>query len=178
MTTRPDKMAHPMRNLCFLLVLLAYLSAGCFAQTITVRIINVSNKKPVKNVPIYVYEVGEINESRAKVREEARKLIANPPNADMKLRTDANGEAILSFGLANNAAASFYIRALLPPSHWDSCCLVHIITEEVIEKGLVTLSPYAYRRPKPSISPKPGEILLDLRPLPLYVRVLWPLLKG
>jgi hypothetical protein len=53
---------------------------------------------------------------------------------DMRLVTDANGEA--HFDLPNRAPDHFYVHAELDGPVWDCTCLVRVVTEEVLRKGL------------------------------------------
>jgi len=128
----------------------------------------------VRNQRVYVSGItstGALNE-----KDERLKLITKPLTADLSLVTDRTGRA--EFDLPKAAPAYFYIRVALSGPHWDCTCLVRVSTEEVVQKGRVVLTPYAEReKRKPLIQPKAGEILFALRPLPLWVRFFWPLLK-
>jgi hypothetical protein len=161
------------RELCLTLILLSCLSPAGFAQTITIRIVNLTNKKPVKNVLIYV---SGITEKAADERDQGRRIVAKPIDAELRLPTGANGEASLS--LPKPPPERFYIRASLSGPHWDCTCLVRVVTEEVMRSGLVVMSPYAHRRSERPIPPRPGEVFLGLKPTPWWVRVFWPVLKG
>ena len=159
---------------CFALLFFSSVSPACFGQMVTIRIVNVTNESPVGNERVYI---SGISGKAAKEEDERLKLETKPISADLILTTDPKGE--VGFVLPNPAPVYFYVRTALSESHWDCTCLVRISTEEVVQKGLVTLSPYAARgKPRPQIQPKSGEVLFALRPLPLWVRFLFPLLKG
>jgi hypothetical protein len=158
----------------FALLFLSCLNAFCFGQTVSIRTANLTNESPVSNQHVYVSGIS----GKAALTEvdERLKLIKKPLTADLSLVTDATGR--VEFDLPKPAPAYFYVRAALNGPHWDCTCLVRVSTEELVQKGFVVLSPYAARgKPKP-IQPKSGEVLFALRPLPLWVRVFWPLLKG
>ena len=165
-------MTSGVNVLCFALLFLSCVDASCLGQTVTVRIVNVQNESPVRNRHVYV---SGLRAKTATNEDEGLKLVMKPMTADLSLITDTNGDA--TFELPKPAPADFYVRAALSGSEWDCTCTVRVSTEEVVEKGFVVWSPYAERKPKPSIQPKPGLILFSLRPIPWYVRVLWPFLS-
>jgi len=157
----------------FVVALLAATSIACFGQTVVIRIVNVTNENPVRNQLVYIWG---ISGATVPGENERRKLLTNAIPPELSFLTDANGEA--QFELPKPAPAYLYVRAVLSDSHWDCTCVERVSIEEVLQKGFVTLSPYAERwKPKP-IQPKAGEVLFALRPLPLWVRFFWPLLKG
>lgn len=158
----------------FALLLFSALNLVCFGQMVTVRIVNVTNGSPVGNERVYISGMS----GRASGEEDVRlKLTTKPIHADLTLTTDGKGE--VAFVLPKPTPAYFYVRTAVSESHWDCTCLVRISREELVQKGLVTLSPYASKTsPKPQIQPKPGEVLFALRPLPLWARIFYPLLKG
>jgi hypothetical protein len=147
------KTAHTTRGLCLVLMSLSCWNAAGLAQTMVVRIVNLRNGKPVKNVQIYV---AGVNGVAATEQDEKYGLVAKPVRADMSLRTDANGEATLYLP---NAPAIFYLRASLSGSHWDCTCNVRIVSEKVMLKGVSVMSPYAALQHERAIPPKPGELL-------------------
>ena len=154
------------------ILFLSCVNAVCFGQRVSIRLVNLTNDSPVGNQRVYISGISgtAINE-----RDERLKLIIKPFTADLILVTDTAGRA--GFDLPKPAPAYFYIRAALSGPHWDCTCLVRVSTEEVVQGGRVVLSPYAAKgKPKPAIQPKSGEILFALRPMPWWVRFLWPLL--
>jgi hypothetical protein len=152
-----------------------FVNPACVGQTVSVRLVNLTNERPVRNQRIYVSGIsgiGAVNESAERL-----KLINKPLTPDLNLVTDSMGS--VEFDLPKPAPAHFYIRAALSGPHWDCTCLVRISTEEVVQKGRAVLGAVLERgKPKPPIEPKPGEVLFLLRPTPLWVRLLWPLLQG
>lgn len=157
----------------FALLFLCCVNPVCVGQMVTIRIVDVTSESPLRNERVYI---SGIRRKAAKEEDERLKLKTKPVSADLTLTTDPKGE--VGFVLPNPAPAYFYVRTALSESHWDCTSPVRISTEEVVQKGVVTLSPYAARgKPEPQIQPKPGEVLFALRPLPLWVRFLFPLLK-
>src|SRR5882757_997345 len=98
----------------FALVLLSCMNPACFGQTVTIRIVDLTNKSPVRNEHVYV---AGMSGNAATEKEERLELITKPIRADLSLTTDTNGEA--GFDLPKPAPAYFYIRAALSGSHWD-----------------------------------------------------------
>jgi hypothetical protein len=157
------------------LTFLSCVHAVGFGQTVSIRLVDLRNESPVRNQRVYVSGIS--GKAVTNEEDERSKLIKKPFTADLTLMTDATGRA--SFDLPKPAPAHFYIRAALSGPHWDCTCLVRVSTEELMHKGFLVLSPYAEKeRPKPPIQPKSGEVVLAIRPTPLWVRFLWPLLKG
>ena len=154
---------------------LSCVNAVCFGQTVSIRLVNFTNESPVSNQRVYVSGIS--GKAAMNDMDERLKLIREPRTADLSLVTDTLGRA--GFDLPKPAPAYFYIRAALSGPHWDCTCVVRVSTEEVVQKGFVVLSSYGARgKPKSPIQPKSGEVLFALRPTPLWVRLLWPLLKG
>jgi hypothetical protein len=146
----------------FALLLLPFMNTACFSQTVVIRIINVTNKHPVRKQRVYIWGISgklaldEEDERRARGK---FKLLTNKISPELSLITDANGAA--QFELPKPAPAYFYVRAVLSEPHWDCTCVERVSTEEVLQKGFVTLSVYADSwKPKP-IQPKSGEVLFS-----------------
>jgi hypothetical protein len=166
-----------MRNLSIglasvrhLLGLVVFLSGcgsfACFGQTVTVRIVNAENGKPVAAQRILV---SGIKGNGATPDEARRKLIAKPTSPDATLVTDTQGR--VQFDLPTTPPANFYVRAVLRPPVWDCSCVVTVSTEELLRKGLLVGT-----HDDASIHPQPGEILFCVHPTALWVRVFWPFL--
>jgi len=155
------------RHVLGLVVLLSgFVSYACFGQTVTVRIINAGNGKPVAAQKILVAGIKGDGDTRDEARQ---KLIAKHTSPDLTLVTDAEGR--VRFDLPTAPPASFYVRAVLRPPVWDCSCLVTVQTEELMRKGL-----WVGPRDDTSTQPQPGEILFRIRPTAGWVRVFWPLL--
>ena len=125
------------------------------------------------NVAVYVSGLGDGAVADRDVR---HKLFSKPIRADLHLTTDANGEAV--FSLPKSVPDHFYVRAILNGSRWDCACAPRVSTEKLLQEGLTFISPWAERKHQQPARPRAGEIIFGLRPLPLWVRVLWPLMKG
>jgi hypothetical protein len=154
--TRLAKTPQRTHILYLALILVLSLECGCIAQAITVRVVNLANNKPVKNARIYVNGFSET---------------AHGKWEDLNIMTATNGEA--SLPLPKSAPVHFYIFASLPDSHWGCTCVVRVDTDEVMQKGKVIVS--TTHRHERAFPPTPSELLLALRPLPWWVRVLAPL---
>jgi hypothetical protein len=159
---------------CLALLLFSYVNVPSFGQTVSIRLVDLTNGGPVTNRHIYVSGIS--GKSAMKEEDERRKLMTKPLTADLSLVTDRKGEA--TFDLQKPLPAYFYVRAAMSGAHWDCTCLVRVSTEEMVQKGLVVMSPYAERKGKLSVHPRPSEILFGLRQTPWWVQLLWPLLKG
>jgi hypothetical protein len=152
--------------LAFAVLLSGFTSLACFGQTVTVRIINAGNGKPVAAHKILVSGIRGSSETPDEAR---RKLAAKHPSPDLTLLTDAQGR--VQFDLPNAPPADFYVRAVLRSPVWDCSCLITVPTEKLMRKGL-WIGPHD----DSSVQPQPGEILLRIRPTALWQRVFWPFL--
>ena len=102
------------------------------AQTVKIRLVNSTNGSPVTNLKSLVFGVS----GKANVQpEDPQKLLDKHAAPDVRLVTDANGEA--HFDLPNPAPNHFYIHAELAGPVWDCPCLVRVVTEDVLRKGLL-----------------------------------------
>lgn len=159
---------------CVPLLFFCCLNPACLGQTVTIRVVNVTNGSPVGNERVYI---SGISGKAAGEEEELLKLKTKPIRADQTLTTNGKGE--VEFILPQPAPGYFYVRTAVNESHWDCSCLVRISTDELVQKGFVRLSPNAARASTtPQIHPKPGEVVFALRPLSLWIRFFFPLLKG
>jgi hypothetical protein len=143
-------------------LLLVWSSGYCFAQVITVRIINDKNGHALAGQKISVslfYGKGETAPQKY--------------DSHLSLETDANGVA--QFILPQPPPAHLWVGAGLPSQYWFCSCNTRAFegTQEVIEKGI------AGRIDKSSKVPdvKPGQIIFVARPYNLLYRILYPLLK-
>src|SRR5208282_9129 len=140
----------------FVLLLLLCVNTTCFGQTVIVRIVNATNESPLKNEKVSVSGIS----GKEETREEAdRKLITKPTTPDLRLVTDAKGEA--KFELPKPFPAYIYVRAEVSGPLWDCTCLLRVSTEQVTQKGfMVTTDDNESSRSKTPIQPKPGEVLI------------------
>ena len=147
------------------LVFVALFSLGsCFAQVVTIRIVNPNNGKPLHGRQVSVslrYEKGE--------------SVPEKYDANLNLVTDANGE--VRFALPNPAPR--YISAEVSlPEIWG-CCGLLATTDEVIRVGIVgPVGTVGSGRSAPPAKAVPGEILFLARPPSLWERLLYPLMKS
>jgi hypothetical protein len=157
----------------FALLLLPCIDTMCLGQTVKIRIVNVTHESPVQKQEVFVSGIGAKEETQEEAR---RKLLTKPATPDLRLVTDAKGEA--QFELPKPAPAYFYVHAKLSGPLWDCTCFVRVSSEDVMQKGFLIVSPHDDKgaRSKPSIQPKPGEILFRLTRTQWWVRVLWPFL--
>jgi hypothetical protein len=157
----------------FVLLLPLYVNGTCFAQTVTVRIVNATNESPLKNEKVFVPGIN----GKEETQDEAHfKLITKPNTPDLRLVTDVKGEA--QFQLPNLVPAYVYVRAELSRPLWDCTCLFRVSTEQVTQKGfIVTTYDNERSRSKTSIQPKLGEVLIRLTPTPWWERLFYPLFR-
>jgi hypothetical protein len=156
----------------FALFLFPFISMTCPGQTVRVRIVDSTNERPLDKQKV---SVSGINGKERTQEEARRRLITKPTTPDLRIVTDAQGEA--QFELPKPVPAYIYVRAEVSGPLWDCTCLLRVSTEELIQKGfVVTTDDNESSRRKSPIQPNPGEILLRLRPTPWWMRVLWPLL--
>jgi hypothetical protein len=144
-----------------------FVGFACFGQTVTVRIVNAADGKPVAAQKILISGIKGNPETPDEARQ---KLVAKHASPDLTLVTDAQGR--VQFDLPTVPPTKFYVRAVLRPPVWDcSSCLVTVSTEELARKGL-----WVGSHDDASIQLQPGEILFRMRPTPLWARVFWPFL--
>jgi hypothetical protein len=142
---------------------LGWSSGHCFAQIITVRIINDKNGHALPGQKIsveLVYRRGETAPQKY--------------DSKLSLETDANGVA--QFSLPQPPPAHLWVGAGLPSQYWFCSCNTRAFaeTQEIIEKGSGgRLDSKSSKVP----DAKPGEIVFDARPYNLFYRIMYPLLK-
>jgi hypothetical protein len=132
----------------------------CFAQTVTVRVINGKNGSPLprQNVTIsLIYEKGEKTPAKY--------------SAQLNLETGNNGDT--HFTLPEPPPAHLATSVRMDWSRWRCPCTLLDATQNVIQFGVVK----AETSGKESGAPKPGEILFVARPLSLFYRLFGPLEK-
>jgi hypothetical protein len=139
---------------CIAFICLLSIGPCCYAQAVTIRIINANDGSPLRDQKVSVsllYDKGE----------------AQPANY--------NGH----FVLPGPAPTHISAQVRLAPSHWRCGCGVLIATEELIRKGTVGPLPAADSgKSAASVKTAPGEILFVARPLSFWERLLYPFVKG
>jgi hypothetical protein len=158
---------------CLVLLLLPLFGTTCFAQAINIRLVNTTNGSAVKNRRISIFG---ISGNMSMGQQDPHELLTKHAVPDLRLVSAANGEA--TFELPRPAPAYFYVHVELGGPVWDCTCLVRVVTEELMQKGLEISNAQDERSPGMFRTQRtPGEIHFRLRPTPWWVRVLWPLVK-
>ena len=152
------------RGLVYVLVLL--LGPFCFAQVVTVRVINAADGHPLQKQHVSVsllYDKGEKTPAKYE--------------ANLTLETDTNGEA--RFTLPEPAPPHISVQVRLTSEHWRCGCGVLAASGDVIQKGIVGPLPGGQsKKTTTSLKAPPGEILFVARPLSFFERLLYPFVKG
>lgn len=170
---RVDAAAMRAIHLQVAILFLSCMNAVCFGQRVTIRVVNL-NETPFKNKQVYV---SGLSAQAASWKEEHLKLTGKPIRADLSLLTDGKGET--AFDLPSPPPAFVYVRPVFSERVWDCSCFVRVPTAELLQKGFIVWSPWATRKkPQPPTQPKAGEILFVMRRLPLWITILYPILKG
>jgi len=151
---------------CIALICLLSIGPCCYAQAVTIRVINSNDGSPLRNQQVSVsllYDRGEAQPANY--------------NGNLSLETDANGEA--HFVLPGPAPTHISAQVRLAPSHWRCGCGVLVATEELIRNGTVGPLPAAESgKSAAPVKAVPGEILFVARPLSFWERLLYPFVKG
>lgn len=158
---------------CFALVLLSFAGTSAFGQTVRIRLVNTVNGNPVKDRRISIFGTsGNIST----LEKHPQQMLAKSAVPDLRLVSSVKGEAVLE--LPKPAPAYFYVLAELRGPVWDCPCLARVVTEEVLHKGTVIRNAAEIRSPGEfQTQTTPSEILFRLKPLPSWVRIIWPLVK-
>lgn len=156
----------------FVPVFLCCVNAASFGQSVTIRVIDL-NDSPFKNKQVYI---AGLSAQAVSKKDERLKLTGKPIRADLSLLTDSKGET--RFDLPSPAPAYIYVRPVFSERVWDCTCFVSVTTNELLNKGFILISPAARKKLKPSIQPKPGEILFVMGRTPLWWQLLYPIEKG
>jgi len=147
------------------LSLLLSLGPFCFAQAVTIRVINAADGRPLKKQPVsfsLLYDKGE----------------KTPANYESSLsgETDANGE--VQFRISEPVPAHFSAMVHLTSEHWRCGCWVMALTQDLIQKGIEGPQPSAKsEKSDAAVKAVPWEILILARPFPFFERLLYPFLK-
>jgi hypothetical protein len=146
---------------CILILLIVPL---CAAQSLTIRVINAKDGRPLQRQRVSVtllYDRGEAQPAKY--------------DATLALETDAEGKA--QFSLPEPAPRHLAVRVTVDWGHWNCGCGVLTATQDVIEKGVVESAANRKDSAAPTTAP-PGEILFVARPLSFFQRLMYPFLKG
>jgi hypothetical protein len=151
------------------LACLAVLCFGplCLGQTITVRVINANNGRPIPKQPVTV-----------------SLLFDNPvpalraPTQLLSLQTDANGAAQVQ--LPEPPPAHLSASARLEVGKWHCLCAaipMLAVTQDIVQSGMVIGSPPKPSSKRPAPKAAPGEILCLAERLSFFERLTYPLSK-
>jgi hypothetical protein len=146
-------------------VALVWLAPPVRAQTLTVRIVNARSGRPLRGETVTVallYGRGQ-----------------TPPAgypAIMNQQTDARGEA--RFLLPKRLPEHFSAQAQVDWSRWRCGCGILGSTRALLRRGVVgPVARTGLRKPAPPLKATPGEVLFVARPLSLFQRLLYPIMK-
>lgn len=151
-----------MRRLgpCMGISVLVCLAPWCFAQTVTIRVINGKNGHPLSGQGVAISLLYDGSEKA-------------PADyvAQLSLKTDDNGEA--HFRLPEPPPAHIAASVRIDWSRWRCPCNLLDSTRDVVQLGVVR----AEGSNKGLSKPRPCEILFVARPLSLIYRLLGPIEK-
>jgi hypothetical protein len=151
---------------CIAFIFLLSVGPCCYAQAVTIRVINANDGGPLRYQQVSVsllYDRGEAQPANY--------------NGNLSLETDANGEA--NFVLPGPAPTHISAQVRLAPSHWRCGCVVLVATEELIRNGTSGTLPAADSgKSAVPVKAVPGEILFVARPLSFWERLVYPFVKG
>lgn len=148
-------------------------NAVSLGQRVTVRVVNLDGT-PFSNKQVYV---SGLSAQATTMHDERLKLTKKPIRADLSLMTDGKGET--TFDLPKPAPAYIYVRPVFSERVWDCSCFVRIPTDELLQKGYITGSPYdAHKKPKPVIQPEARELVFVMRRTPFWWQLVYPIEKG
>ena len=132
-------------------VLLMLVGSSCFAQEVTVRVVD-SNGHPLRKQPVDV-------------------SLDDP--ASLRLETDAKGEA--HFTLPEAGPSHIFVKVWLSERDWKCACLVGAHAQDVIHEGRLVDLRTESKKTADSLKPAPGEILFIAHRMPFLLRLFWPL---
>jgi len=157
----------------FTVLFLCCANAVSFGQRVTVRVVNLDGT-PFTDKQVYV---SGLSAQATTMHDEWLKLTKKPIRADLSLTTDGKGET--TFDLPKPVPAYIYVRPVFSKRVWDCNCFVRIPTDELLQKGYITGSPYDPRKEsKPVIQPEARELVFVMRRTPLWWQLLYPIEKG
>lgn len=131
----------------------------CFAQELTIRVLNAKDGKPLPEESVTVQFLGQ--------------AAAPPP---LQLQTDQIGEA--RFDVPTPSPKVLSVRVVLTSERWHCACSVMTETAKVVRDGVTQAPPRKDEQSsKSNLIAKPGEIVVVARPFTLLEKLLFPLLK-
>lgn len=136
------------------------------AQTITIRIIDVSKGRSLQKQQVMIYPLYTGNDKTSIDTSES-----------IQLETGTRGDA--QFHVTEPMPNRLMVKVILSHGHWWCGSIEFADVQEVIQKGIVGLPP----GPKPkktdvTVNPVPGEIIFLARPMTFFERLIHPLVKG
>ena len=137
------------------------LSNVCFAQELTVRVINGNDGQPLAKQPVTVQFLNET---------------PTAASSPLRLETDAKGE--VRFAIPKPVPERLNVRVALTSEHWHCGCWVMAETAKVMQDGFTQTA--QTKNAKASDSPaktEPGEIIIIARPFTFGERLLYPFVK-
>lgn len=135
--------------------------SSCFAQTVTIRVIDGKNGRPLAGQGI---NVSLLYDGVEKAPAEF--------SGQLNFQTDDKGEAHVT--LAQPPPAHLAVSARVDQSRWQCPCTVLDSTENVVRFGIVK----GGQNNKTAIKPESGAVIFVARPLSFIYRLLGPLEKG
>jgi sulfur carrier protein len=143
--------------------LLLLLGPCCIAQTITIRVISASDGHPLEKQKAAVTLLYRNGEQRPSTYD-----------ANLSFETDVNGK--VQFTVPEPVPGHLEARIIIDWGRWDCVCRVLATTEDVLRAGWMEFATNREKSPAP-VKPTPGEIVFAVRPLSLWERLLYPLVK-
>jgi hypothetical protein len=141
------------------LALLLLVCPACFAQSVTVRVINDEDGRGLAKQGV---SVQFFYEKPAQV------------SAPLHLETDSKGEA--QFSIPEPAPAHLFVHVALTSEHWHCGCGFMGATDSVVHNGIRQDLP-AKSKSTPRAKVEPGYIVFVARPFSLVEKLLYPLEK-
>jgi hypothetical protein len=149
------------------LIWIALLLPGpfCRAQSVTVRVIDIHNGRPLPKEKVslaLMYEKGQ------------KTPAASGPN--LSGETDASGEA--HFRIAEPLPSHFSVMVHLTSEYLRCGCWVLGSTSDLLQKGIVGPPPSPRQeKSDATIKAAPGEVLVLTSPMPFLERLFYPIMK-
>lgn len=134
----------------------------CFAQTVTIRVINGKGGHPLARQSV---TVSFLYDGAEKAPLEF--------SSQLSLQTDKKGEARFTFPQPSPAHLSATVN--IDRSRWRCACNLLDSTQNVVQFGVVVKDEGNDQAP---VAARPQEVLFIARPLSLFYRLLGPLEKG